>query len=290
MYNNRDLVPKSVEHLQGWQESSRRVLADRAHPRIELAYGHAEHENLDIFTPAVKAARGHSKSRSVTRKRPVLVFIHGGYWRSLSKEDQSFLVPFWSALGVVSVVPNYALCPSVSIKHIAVQMVNALAWVYRHIDQFGGDPDNIHVVGHSAGGHLAALLLTTRWAEVGAHLGVHLPEQLIQSAMSISGLHELESIRLTPFLNETLHLNAADALALSPAMLPAPQGSRLVSVVGSLESEEFKRQCQLIQSSWGKAVVPVCEQLQGLHHFSILESFSDPRSRLMELLKESMRL
>jgi arylformamidase len=288
MYNNRELVPKSLEHLQFWQEASRRVLLDPSRRRVEMAYGHGEGENLDIYEPSDEFKKGKNGKKG--SKRPVLVFVHGGYWRSLSKEDHAFLVPAWSELGVVSVVPNYALCPSVSIKHIALQMVNALSWIHQHIDQFGGDPSNIHVVGHSAGGHLAALLLSTQWAEVGAHLGARLPSALIQSAMSISGLHELESIRKTPFLNETLQLNAADALALSPAFMPSPHGGQLACVVGGLESEEFKRQCRLMRERWGKSHVPVSEEIEGLHHFSILESFLDPHSRLVQLLKQTLRL
>ena len=284
MYNNRELVPESPAHLQFWQQASRRVLAQRHRPRLEMAYGHGEHENLDVYPVSAKTPMTQGT------KRPVLVFIHGGYWRSLYKEDHAFLVPAWTDLGVVSVVLNYALCPSVSMKHIALQMANAMSWIYQHIEHFGGDRSNIHVVGHSAGGHLAAMMLTTRWRELGAHWGVQMPSSFIQSAMSISGLHELESIRRTPFLNDTLGLSAQEALALSPAYMPAPAHARLVSVVGSLESEEFKRQCHLIQSSWGKRIVPVSEEIKGLQHFSILESFLDPHSRLMQLLKLNMKI
>ena len=284
MYNNRELVPESPAHLQFWQQASRRVLAQRNRPRLEMAYGHGEHENLDIYPVSEKTPTAKGT------KRPVLVFIHGGYWRSLYKEDHAFLVPAWTDLGVVSVVLNYALCPSVSMKHIVLQMANAMSWIYQHIEHFGGDRSNIHVVGHSAGGHLAAMMLTARWRELGAHWGVEMPSSFIQSALSISGLHELESIRRTPFLNDTLGMSAKEALALSPAYMPAPAHARLVSVVGSLESEEFKRQCHLIQSSWGKHIVPVSEEIKGLQHFSILESFLDPHSRLMQLLKLNMKI
>ncbi len=284
MYNNRALVPESLEHLQFWQEASLKVLSDSERPRVEVAYGQGEHENMDIY-PSVKPL-----PQAQSLQRPVLVFVHGGYWRSLYKEDHAFLVPAWDELGAVSVVLNYALCPKVSMKTIAMQMLNALSWIYQHIGRFGGDASNIHVVGHSAGGHLAAMMLAARWGDVGAHLGVALPQTIIQSALSISGLHELESIRQTPFLNETLQLSPEDALALSPAYMPAPQGARLMSVVGGMESEEFKRQCHLIQSRWGERIVPVSEEIQGLNHFSILESFLNPRSRLMQLLKLNMKV
>jgi arylformamidase len=94
---------------------------------------------------------------------PVVIFIHGGYWRSLDKMDHSFVVPPFTAQGACVLVPNYALCPAVTIPDIAMQMVKATAWAYRNVHRFGGDPSRISVIGHSAGGHLAAMLLTCDW-------------------------------------------------------------------------------------------------------------------------------
>lgn len=268
MYNNRALVPEHAAHFAHWREASQ---AARATSRCfqDVAYGHGPSESLDIFpatgTPGKKGA-------------PVLVFIHGGYWRSLDKADHSFVAPAFTSEGACVVVPNYALCPAVTIPDITLQMVKAVAWVWRNIARFGGDPSRITVVGHSAGGHLAAMLLACHWPAYAKDL----PADLVQRALSISGLFELESVRLTPFLSD-LHLTPKDALRCSPAWMPAPKRGRFYTVAGALESAEFLRHNLLIQQAWGTQRVPVSEVLPGLQHFSIVEAFAKKGHRLHQL-------
>ena len=273
MYNNRALVPEHAAHFAHWREASQ---AARSTLRCfqDVAYGHGPNENLDIFP----ASGSHGKKGA-----PVLVFIHGGYWRSLDKVDHSFVAPAYAAQGACVVVPNYALCPAVTIPDISLQMVKALAWVWRNIARFGGDPRRITVVGHSAGGHLAAMLMACHWQAYAKDL----PADVVQRAMSISGLFELESVRLTPFLSD-LHLTPKDALRCSPAWMPVPKAGRFYTVAGALESAEFLRHNLLIQQAWGKKRVPVSEAIPGLQHFSIVEAFAQPGHRLHQLTLELM--
>jgi arylformamidase len=272
-YNNRALVPEHGRHFAQWAAASAQV---RQQPgaRLDVPYGADASEMLDIF-PAV--------SGSSAAPAPVLVFLHGGYWRSLDKSDHAFLAPAFTAQGVCVVVPNYALCPALTIPQITLQMVQALAWVYRHIGAYGGDPQRITVVGHSAGGHLAAMMLLCQWSTVGSDL----PATLVKNALSISGLYDLELVRHTPFLQNALRLTPDQVRRASPALLPAPvvhQGrGTLCSVVGGDESGEFLRHNRLIQARWGQQVVPVCEDLPGLHHFSVLEALAEPGHRLHQL-------
>ncbi len=273
MYNNRALVPECVTHFAHWRSASAQVRAEHRCFQ-DVAYGTGLNESLDIF-PAASAGEGGA---------PVFVFIHGGYWRALDMADHSFIAPAFTAQGAHVVVPNYALCPVVSVSHITLQMVKAVAWVWRNIHRFGGDRNRIVVVGHSAGGHLAAMLMACQWQRHAKDL----PEHVVHKALSISGLFELESIAATPFLAD-LHLTPAEALRNSPAYMPAPDSGTLYSVVGGAESEEFLRHNQLIQQAWGKERVPVSEALAGLNHFSVLESLVQPGARLHSLASELLR-
>jgi arylformamidase len=272
-YNNRALVPEHAAHFERWASES--AQARLALPcLLDLAYGHGAGETLDVFPAAPKSGQPPA---------PVLVFIHGGYWRSLDKSDHSFLAPAFVKQGACVVVPNYALCPAVTIPQIALQMTQALAWVHRHIGAHGGDPQRITLVGHSAGGHLVGMLLACDWAKVGADL----PAALVKNALSISGVFDLEPLRHTPFLRDSLRLDAQQVHQASPAGFPAPSvaGGRgtLMAVAGADESEEFVRQNALIQKAWGAEVVPVCETLPGLNHFSVLPTLVQPRHRLHKL-------
>jgi len=271
MYNNRARVPDFAHYFAQWAADSEaaRALLDGL---TDIAYGAGPSETLDIFTAAQANA-------------PVLVFIHGGYWRSLDKSDHSFVAPASVSQGACVVVPNYALCPAVTISDIVMQMVKALAWVWRCIDRWGGDPSRIHIAGHSAGGHLAAMLMACQWARYQSDL----PADLVKSVLSISGLYELESVMRSPMLQSSLHLTESEVLRCSPAWMPAPASGSLISVAGALESEAFIRHNHLIQHAWGHERVPLVEDLQGLHHFSIVNELAKPGSHLHGLLMQQLR-
>ena len=272
VYNNRALVPDHAEFLARWATESERVRTTEP-CTLNVPYGNGPRETLDIF-PA--AGVGNTQSGA-----PVLVFIHGGYWRSLDKGGHSFIAPSFTREGVCVVMPNYPLCPGtperpVAIPDIALCVAHALEWTWRHVAEYGGDPSRITVAGHSAGGHLAAMSLACEWTAVAADL----PSNLVRNALSISGVHDLRPLQHTPFLMDALRLTAADARRASPALLPAPRARMLYAVAGADESEAFASQARLIQDAWGEATVPVCDILPGLHHFSVLDALVDPRHAL----------
>ncbi|HJV95603.1 MAG TPA: alpha/beta hydrolase [Albitalea sp.] len=268
-YDNRARVAEHPQIFERWAKASA-LARDGLSRRLDIAYGRGPNETLDIF-PAPRAGA------------PVLVFIHGGWWRAFDKRDHSFIAPTFVHAGAMVVVPNYALCPAVSIETIALQMTQALAWTWRHAALYGGDPQRIVVAGHSAGAHLAAMLLCCDWPAVAPDL----PADMLRRALAISGVYELEPLRHTPFLQSDLRLTPASARRLSPALFPAPQGT-LYAAAGADESWEFLRQNALIQQAWGRDAVPVCETVAGAHHYSVLHELVDPKSRLngmaMELL------
>ena len=263
-YNNRALVPDYARHLARWAEASA-LSRSQSDCQLDLPYGDGAAEKLDVFVPPRPGA-------------PVLVFVHGGYWRALDKSDVSFVAPVFTQAGAMVVVPNYALCPAVSVEHITLQLVRSLQWVWHNAARHGGDPQRIVVAGHSAGGHLAAMLLSCRWKQVADEL----PAQLVGGALSISGLFDMEPLRHTPFLQTDLRLTPASVRRLSPAFFPRPKG-KLYATVGGAESDEFLRQNQLIRDVWGPTAVPVCETLPGRNHFTVLESLVDPAGRLHDL-------
>ena len=265
MYNNRALVPEHAMHFGRWAEASED--AREAHLcQTDIAYGKGPMEKLDVFPSNQPGS-------------PVVVFIHGGWWRALDKSAHSFIAPAFKNLGGCVFIPNYALCPAVTIPEIILQMVKALAWVYRNAKRFGGDPSRIYVVGHSDGGHLAAMLLDCLWPQVGKDL----PADLVKGAMSISGLYDLEPIMHTPFLKGDLRLTPEQVRLASPALLPAPKKGVLYTVAGAQESAEFIRHNRLIQQAWGKTVVPVCETIPERNHFSVLEDLTAPWQHLHQL-------
>ncbi len=264
-YNNRARVPDHARHFERWAAAS--LLARAQGPaRLDIAYGAGAGETLDIFPAAARGA-------------PVLMFIHGGYWRSLDKADFSFIAPALNAAGATVVVPNYALCPAVTIGHIALQMTQAVAWVCRHAAAHGADASRLGLVGHSAGGHLATMLLSCRWKDVADDL----PVQPLAGALSVSGIYDLEPLRHVPSLTGDLQLTPAAVKRLSPAFFPRPKGGKLFTTVGLDESDEFLRQNALIRDVWGPTAVPVCETLPGADHFSIVEGLAERGGRLHEL-------
>ena len=271
MYNNRERVPEHPEFFRRWTASSQDAM--RSQPReLDIRYGGGTREHLDIFPTE------HGDA-------PVLFFIHGGYWRALDKRDHAFIAPPFTKEGACVVIPNYALCPAVTIPDIVMQMVRALAWTWRNIARHGGDPNRITVAGHSAGGHLAAMMQACVWPA----LARDLPANLVKGSLSVSGLHDLDAIMHTPYLQTSLHLTTEQVRKASPALLPAPTQGRLNVVYGGDESEEYSRQARVIREAWGKERVPVCESLPGLNHFSVLDSLVEPGHRLNGLALQLLR-
>ncbi|HVZ46718.1 MAG TPA: alpha/beta hydrolase [Ramlibacter sp.] len=265
MYNNRARVADADERMQRWTRDSARVRAEHR-CTLDIPYGNAPAERLDVF-PA--------EGRGV----PVLVFLHGGYWRALDKSDHSFVAPAFTRDGVCVVVPNYTLCPAATVPQITLETVRAVAWVARNIERFGGDPTRIAVAGHSAGGQLAAMMLACLWP-------IHDPAldaRTVRNSLAISPLHDLEPLMHCPYLQTSLHLTPEHVRLASPARLAAPPGGMLYSVVGGDESEEFLRQNRLICEAWGGERVPLCEALEGLNHFTVLEALVEPAHRLHQL-------
>jgi len=274
-YNNRANVPDNPMHMARWAADSALVRAGAIEYFEDLFYGNADSplpatETLDYF-PATHVADG--------ARPPLVVFLHGGYYRALDKRDHSFVAGALMRRGVSVAVINYALCPVVSVETIVRQALRAVAWLYRQADILGHDEDRIFLAGHSVGGHLVTMLMTAFWPQIGADL----PADLVKGGVSISGLYDLEPLRRADFLQADLKLSDADVARMSPAFMQPATRAPLITAVGELESSEYHRQNALIRAAWrdnAREDIP----LPGRHHFNAMDDLTREDSPLMRAL------
>jgi hypothetical protein len=167
-YNNSGKVANAAEYLARYPAESARA-RETLPVRLDLRYGPRAGETLDVFLP-----EGHGPW-------PVHVFVHGGYWRSLDKQDFSFAARGLQPAGVLVAVINYALVPTVDMDELVRQVRASVAWLHRNAAALGGDPARLTVSGHSAGGHLVAMLMATDWDRFAA-----LPPDVVKAGSTTS--------------------------------------------------------------------------------------------------------
>ena len=269
-YNNRARIPEYVDYFDRWLAWSAETRTALPGAR-DVPYGDLPVETLDIFPAEQPGA-------------PVLIMIHGGYWYSLDKHHDSFVAEGCRPHGVATVVINYGLAPDYRMDEIVRQNRAAAAWVWRNAASFGGDPTRIHALGQSAGGHLAAMLLATDWPGFGADL----PADLVKSAVSISGIYDLEPIRLC-YLNDKVGMDEAEARRNSPVAQRYPVAAPLMLVSGDIESDEYERQADAMAAVWEALGYPLSRlELPGYNHFTMADQLRDPESDLARAVMAQM--
>jgi arylformamidase len=272
-YNNQLRVPDFADHVARWQSESARVRATLPGER-DVAFGPTTDEVLDIYLPA-KAAHG----------APVQVFYHGGYWRAFKASDFAFIAERLVEAGAIAVVVNYALVPAVRIGELVRQCRAALAWVHANIGRYGGNPSQIYLSGHSAGGHLVAALAT-----MAPPAGEPDTRGLLQGGVALSGLYDLEPIRLC-YLQETLQLTPAEVEACSPARHLPTTSKPLVLAYGGDESEEYASHAtEYGRALAGRGIACTVRALAGHNHMSICTALADAKSEPMRLILGQMGL
>jgi arylformamidase len=253
-YDNRARVPEHTEIMAGWARDAAAYRA--ANPPVQIPYGAGARETLDLFGP---------------QDRPVVLFIHGGYWQALDGSSFSHMARGLNARGIAVAVATYDLCPGVSIDTILGQMREATRLLH------GKTGRRLIAVGHSAGGHLAACLLATDWRA----LDPALPVQPVYAAYCLSGLFDLRPLMHTQ-LNRALKLDSSGAARLSPVLWTPPSGARLYAAVGELESAEYHRQSREIAERWSAVGAEASwETVSGANHFTIIAPLADPDSRMV---------
>jgi arylformamidase len=261
-YNNRAAVPDHAGWFVRYAELSA-AARDALQPAQDLRYGDGPKETLDLFVPA-EPSRG------------TLVFIHGGYWRALDKADFLFVATPCVHAGYAVAVINYDLCPAVTIATIVDECRRAIGWIVREGPGRGANASRIVVSGHSAGGHLAAMLLATSASAWG------LARHPVAGAVSLSGVHDLRPLTLFSF-NADFGLDDAEAAHQSPILARPATHAPIVVAVGADETSEFVRQAQLLWDAWPAnrpqgAAGPM--RIPQRNHFSVIADYADAQSAL----------
>ena len=232
------------------------------HPGV--VYDEASGERLDVWG----VAEGDP--------RPAFMFLHGGYWKALSRADSAFMARMLHEQGVATVVPDYTLAPEATLEEIVRQTRAAVAWVYRHGREHGIDPRRLVVGGSSAGGHLTAMTMVGGWQR---ELG--LPEDVVKAAMPFSGLFDIRPL-VRVYVNEWLGLDVRRAAALSPELLPAERRCRTVVAVAEHDGSGFLEQSRRFAQHWGPAAELMV--VEGRDHFDVVLDLADPASRVSRAL------
>jgi arylformamidase len=258
-FNNRLRVPDYAKHFERCEHLSRQT--ENKYLLIkDIVYGSHPRERLDIYP----AQQPHSKT---------LVFIHGGYWKVAEKESFHFVAEGFHSYDVTIVLIEYPLMPDVSMDQLVNSCRMAVNWVRENIMQHNGDPEQIYIAGHSAGGHLAAMLIADPENKSDSFKGV----------CALSGLFNLLPIQLSE-LNDTLQMDVATAMQNSPVQLDPVVICPLLLAVGADESDEFKDQSKELYNRWSRQIPIQLIEPAGLNHFSIIEAMADKNTDLHKAL------
>ncbi len=251
-YNARAAVPDYPDFFARWTARSA-AFRESARCRLDIPYGKSARQRFDLFAAAAGA--------------PLLMFIHGGYWQGLDKPMFSFVAEKLVEAGIAVAVIDYDLCPAVSIDDIVAQMRLAVDALRQNAHRLGFDAQQLYVSGHSAGGHLTAMLMA---------------DAQISGGVAISGLFDLAPL-IDTTINDKLGLDPSSARRNSPLFMTPAGNAPLLLVVGSDESAGFHQQSDRLAAAWGDR----CRRLDlaDRHHFSVVEALAEGDSALFRAVK-----
>jgi arylformamidase len=257
-YDQRVWAKNAAEVIKRYTTTSAAI---RAKYKSEAkSYGASVDETLDIFPP-VKG----------TGAAPIHVFVHGGAWRSGTKEDYSFPAPTFVESGAIFVSLNFANIPKVRLPDMAHQVRSAVAWVHKNAKSFGGDPARIFISGHSSGGHLCAVALVTDWSRYGALADV------LKGGLVVSGMYDLHPVMLSA-RSSYVKISKEEEAALSPQRHLERIACPIAVAHGDGEGPEFKRQARDFAAALMAKVKHASElvECKGFNHFEVIETLAKP--------------
>lgn len=270
-YDQRTLVADISAYNEGWVAGSQRA-RDTLDCRLDIAFGAHPDQTLDVYRPEQDGA-------------PILVFVHGGAWRQLSKNESASPACVFVPAGAVYVALNFSLAPEASLDEIVGQVRQGVAHVYRNAEEYGGDPERLYVAGHSSGGHLTAMMGVTDWQDLEG-----LPAETIKGFSALSGLYDLAPVRLSArndylFLDEAAEERNSSIRQLRDGLPPAIVGW------GGKELEEFQRQGEAFLKAW-RAAGLTAEQIvmPDRNHFDMGDEYANEDGPVVRALKEMMEL
>jgi arylformamidase len=225
-------------------------------------YGPGAEETLDLFLPAERGSA------------PLHVFIHGGYWQLLSKDESCFAAPIFQQHGSLFAALNYTLAPQQTLTGIVEENRRAITWLYQNADDWGFDRERIYLSGHSAGAHLAMMMLQTDWPTFG------LPQDVIKGVCAVSGVFDLEPVRLS-YVNDVLGMDTSEAERNSPIRHSLTNRCPVIFAYGDNETNEFKRQTDEYGTVLQDAGIPVTlSEIADRNHFDVILDLADTSSWL----------
>lgn len=257
--NLRAKWPDHPAYIERWGKESEAVLESNPDYR-DVPYGSDPSETFDLFL-----------SQATPAAQPLLIFIHGGYWQALDKADFAYLAPPFLERGIAFASVNYSLAPDASIDKMIRQCRQAAMALRKAAGDFNLDPDRIFLCGHSAGGHLATATFLTDWPALDSAL----PAQPFRGGCSISGVYELEPVRLS-YHNAILNLTPEVVAKVSPLRDLRTPDAPFICALGAEETDEFLRQQRAFvdearQKGWEIAAM----ECAGLNHFSVIDALGD---------------
>lgn len=254
-FQNGDYIEGAAEYPGLWAERAGAFRRAGTDMRLDVAYGQGAREKLDLFLPE-------------GTPQGLVIFVHGGYWRSMDKSLWSDLSMGPLARGWAVAMPGYTLAPEARISQITHQIASALE------SAAGRVAGPIRLAGHSAGGHLV-----TRMVCRNSPLAPSVASR-IDRAISISGVHDLRPLRLHS-MNADLRLDAAEVLTESPVLLDPLPGIAVTAWTGALERPEFLRQAALLTEAWaGKTDMRPPVFAPGRHHFDVIDGLREAEDPL----------
>ena len=234
---------------------------DLAQARLGERYAAGPRCTLDLF--GVPGA---------TQPSPLLVFVHGGYWRALDNRIFSYLARPWVEAGIAVAMPAYDLSPSVGLPRIADELEAALRWIGERADELRIRRDAVVLSGHSAGAHLAMVLATREAARLG---GID-----VVGVTGLSGLYDLAPLRRTSIAHD-VRLGPDVLATLNPIDYTRFVPRSFVLGWGGLETDGFKAQSRDFAErlrGLGHPVVTV--EAAGRTHFDLLDEIAGRESPL----------